>query len=199
MLEQRIQQHFIDAADLQYQAAQALAAPIAAAVQAVVACLTGGGKVLACGLGASAAAAQQFAALCVAGFERERPELAALALGADAGLLSAESAFAAQPQAAFARQVRALGQLGDVLLMLSVTGDEPALLAALEAAHERELMVLLLTGRNGGAIAARLRETDVLIAVPHDRPARVREVHTLVLHCLCDGIDAQLLGEEESS
>ena len=80
MLEQRIQQHFIDAADLQYQAAQALAAPIAAAVQAVVACLTGGGKVLACGLGASAAAAQQFAALCVAGFERERPELAALAL-----------------------------------------------------------------------------------------------------------------------
>lgn len=199
MLEQRIQQHFIDAADLQYQAAQALAAPIAAAVQAVVACLTGGGKVLACGQGASAAAAQQFAALCVAGFERERPELAALALGADAGLLSAESAFAAQPQAAFARQVRALGQLGDVLLMLSVTGDEPALLAALEAAHERELMVLLLTGRSGGAIAARLRETDVLIAVPHDRPARVREVHTLVLHCLCDGIDAQLLGEEESS
>jgi len=73
------------------------------------------------------------------------------------------------------------------------------LLAALEAAHERELMVLLLTGRSGGAIAARLRETDVLIAVPHDRPARVREVHTLVLHCLCDGIDAQLLGEEESS
>jgi hypothetical protein len=118
---------------------------------------------------------------------------------ANAGLLSAESAFAAQPQAAFARQVRALGQLGDVLLMLSVTGDEPALLAALEAAHERELMVLLLTGRSGGALAQRLRETDVLIAVPHDRPARVREVHTLVLHCLCDGIDAQLLGEEESS
>ena len=199
MLEQRIQQHFIDAADLQFQAAQALAGPIAAAVQAAVACITAGGKVLACGLGASAAAAQQLAALCVAGFERERPELAALALGADTGLLSAESAFAAQPQAAFARQVRALGQLGDVLLMLSVTGDEPALLAALEAAHERELMVLLLTGRSGGALAQRLRETDVLIGVPHDRPARVREVHTLVLHCLCDGIDAQLLGEEESS
>ena len=188
MLEQRIQQHFIDSADLKYQAAQALSHPIAAAVQAVLACVTSGGKVLACGNGPSAAEAQQFAAFCVAGFERERPELAALALSCDAGGDAAQQ---------FVRQVRALGQAGDVLLALSVTGNDANLLAAAEAAHERDMTVVVLTGRTGGKLAALLRETDVLISVPHDRAARVREVHALVLHCLCDGVDAQLLGEQE--
>lgn len=201
MLEQRIQQHFIDSADLKYQAAQALSHPIAAAVQAVLACVTSGGKVLACGNGPSAAEAQQFAAFCVAGFERERPELAALALTADSTLLitaaaggNNNSTDAAQQ---FARQVRALGQAGDVLLALSVTGNDANLLAATEAAHERDMTVVVLTGRTGGKLAALLRETDVLISVPHDRAARVREVHALALHCLCDGVDAQLLGEQE--
>ncbi len=201
MLEQRIQQHFIDSADLKYQAAQALSHPIAAAVQAVLACVTSGGKVLACGNGPSAAEAQQFAAFCVAGFERERPELAALALTADSTLLTTAAAGgnnnstdAAQQ---FARQVRALGQAGDVLLALSVTGNDANLLAATEAAHERDMTVVVLTGRTGGKLAALLRETDVLISVPHDRAARVREVHALALHCLCDGVDAQLLGEQE--
>ena len=173
MLEQRIQQHFIDSADLKYQAAQVLSQPIAAAVQAVLACVTSGGKVLACGNGPSAAEAQQFAAFCVAGFERERPELAALALTSDSTLLTAAAGGAADAAQQFARQVRALGQAGDVLLALSVTGNDANLLAAM------------------------LRETDVLISVPHDRAARVREVHTLVLHCLSDGVDAQLLGEQE--
>jgi len=197
MLEQRIQQHFIDSADLKYQAAQALSHPIAAAVQAVLACVTSGGKVLACGNGPSAAEAQQFAACCVAGFERDRPELAALALTADSTLLTAA---AGTPDVAqqFARQVRALGQAGDVLLALSVTGNDANLLAAAEAAHERDMTVVVLTGRTGGKLAAMLRETDVLISVPHDRAARVREVHALVLHCLSDGVDAQLLGEQEN-
>ena len=191
MLEQRIQQHFIDSADLKYQAAQALSLPIAQAVQAVLACVTSGGKVLACGNGPSAAEAQQFAAFCVAGFERERPELAALALSADSTLLTSD---AVQP---VARQVRALGQAGDVLLLMSVTGNDANLLAAADAAHERDMTVVVLTGRTGGKLAALLRETDVLVSVPHDRAARVREVHTLVLHCLSDGVDAQLLGEQE--
>ena len=191
MLEQRIQQHFIDSADLKYQAAQALSLPIAQAVQAVLACVTSGGKVLACGNGPSAAEAQQFAAFCVAGFERERPELAALALSTDSTLLTSD---AVQP---VARQVRALGQAGDVLLLMSVTGNDANLLAATDAAHERDMTVVVLTGRTGGKLAAMLRETDVLISVPHDRAARVREVHTLVLHCLSDGVDAQLLGEQE--
>ncbi|MFN9728296.1 SIS domain-containing protein [Acidovorax sp.] len=198
MLEQRIQQHFIDSADLKYQSAQALSQPIAAAVQAVLACVTGGCKVLACGNGASAAEAQQFAAFCVAGFERDRPELAALALTSDSTMLTALSASASDSAQQFACQVRALGQAGDVLLLLSVSGNEANLLAATEAAHERDMTVVVLTGRTGGKLAALLRETDVLISVPHDRAARVREVHALVLHCLIDGVDAQLLGEQET-
>ena len=197
MLEQRIQQHFIDSADLKYQAAQALSHPIAAAVQAVLACVTSGGKVLACGNGPSAAEAQQFAAFCVAGFERDRPELAALALTSDSALLTAAAAGSQEATQQFARQVRALGQAGDVLLALSATGNDANLLAAVEAAHERDMTVIVLTGRTGGKLATLLRETDVLISVPHDRAARVREVHALVLHCLCDGVDTQLLGEQE--
>jgi D-sedoheptulose 7-phosphate isomerase len=197
MLEQRIQQHFIDSADLKYQAAQVLSHPIAAAVQAVLACVTSGGKVLACGNGPSAAEAQQFAAFCVAGFERERPELAALALTGDSTLLTAAAGGTHDGVQQFARQVRALGQAGDVLLALSVSGNDANLLAAAEAAHERDMTVVVLTGRTGGKLAALLRETDVLISVPHDRAARVREVHALVLHCLSDGVDAQLLGEQE--
>lgn len=196
MLEQRIQQHFIDSADLKYQSAQALSHPIAAAVQAVLACVTSGGKVLACGNGTSAAEAQRFAAFCVAGFERERPELAALALTADSTVLTATPNSGDESQQ-FARQVRALGQAGDVLLVLSISGDDANLLAATEAAHERDMTVVALTGRTGGKLAVALRETDVLVSVPHDRAVRVREVHALVLHCLCDGVDAQLLGEQE--
>ena len=198
MLEQRIQQHFIDSAALKYQAAQVLSHPIAAAVQAVLACVTSGGKVLACGNGPSAAEAQQFAAFCVAGFERERPELAALALTSDSTLLTAATGGSHDAAQQFARQVRALGQAGDVLLALSVSGNDANLLAAAEAAHERDMTVVVLTGRTGGKLAAMLRETDVLISVPHDRAARVREVHALVLHCLSDGVDAQLLGEQEN-
>lgn len=142
MLEQRIQQHFIDSADLKYQAAQVLSHPIAAAVQAVLACVTSGGKVLACGNGPSAAEAQQFAAFCVAGFERDRPELAALALTGDSTLLTAAAGGPYDAAQQFARQVRALGQAGDVLLVLSVTGNDANLLAAAEAAHERDMTVV---------------------------------------------------------
>lgn len=197
MLEQRVQQHFIDSADLKYQAAQALSYPIGAAVQAILACVTSGAKVLACGSGPSAAQAQQFAAFCVTGFERERPELAALALVPDALWMASSTAGAGADIATLARQVRALGQAGDLLLAITIAGNEPALLEAVQAAHERDMTVVALCGRDGGALATLLRETDVQICVPHDRAARVREVHALVLHCLCDGVDAQLLGEQE--
>jgi len=197
MLEQRIQQHFIDSADLKYQAAQALGKPIADAVQAVLACVTSGGKMLACGSGASSADAQQFAAFCVAGFERERPELAAVALSGNTALLGAVAGADGMDQL-LARQVRALGQAGDLLMALCVGGNDAGVLAAVHAAHECEMTVLVVSGRSGGALASVLRETDVLIAVPHDRAARVREVHALVLNCLCDGVDAQLFGEQEN-
>jgi D-sedoheptulose 7-phosphate isomerase len=198
MVEQRIQQHFIDSADLKYQSAQTLGKPVEAAVQALLACVTSGGKVLACGHGASATLAQHFAALFVGRFERERPELAALALNADGAVLTAIVRGDEATQV-FARQVRALGQAGDVLLVVSIAGQEASLLRAIEAAHERELTVLALTGQGGGPVGQALRETDVQVCVPHERMARIHEVQTLVLHCLCDGVDTQLLGEQEVS
>ena len=193
MLEQRIEQQFIDSADLKYQAAQVLSKPIAAAVQALLACVTGGGKLLTAGLGPAAALAQYLASLWVGGFERQRPGLAAMALSADA--LMATSWPATE---VLARQIRALGHAGDVLVLITTDGEEAALAEAALAAHERDMTVLALTGQHGGQLARLLRETDVHVCVPHERVARIREVQHLVLHCLCDGVDTQLLGEQES-
>lgn len=197
MLEQRIQQHFIDSADLKYQAAPLLSKPIADAVQALLTCVTGGGKVLSCGNGGSAADAQHFSAEFVGRFERERPELAAIALTTDTSALTAianDYGF----NHIFSRQVRALGQPGDVLLAISTSGNSANVLAAIEAAHEREMVVIGLSGRGGGKMVQALRDTDVHICVPHERTARVQEVHILALHCLCDAVDTLLLGDQEN-
>ncbi len=196
MLEQRIEQHFIDSADLKYQVAQILSKPIAAAVQAVLVCVTSGGKVLACGNGGCAALAQHFAASFVGRLERERPELAALALAADSSTLTGaanEFTFGA----VFARQLRALGGSGDVLLVLSVNGNCANVQQAIAAAHEREMVVIGLSGHGGGQMAQLMRDTDVHVGVPHERTARILEILMLVLHCMCDAVDAQLLGEQE--
>ena len=196
MLEQRIEQHFIDSADLKYQSAQVLSKPIAAAVQALMVCVTSGGKVLACGNGGSGTVAQSFAAGFVGGFERDRPELAAIALATDSATLTAIAnghAFSS----VFSRQVRALGGSGDVLLAISADGNCANLLDAIQAAHEREMVVIGLTGHGGGRMAQALGDTDVHVCVPHDRPARVLEVQMLALHCMCDAVDTQLLGEQE--
>jgi D-sedoheptulose 7-phosphate isomerase len=198
MLELRIQQHFIDSADLKYQASSVLSKPIADGVRAMLACVTSGGKVLACGNGGSAADAQHFAAEFIGRFERERPELGAIALTTDSSILTA-IANDYDFKSIFSKQVRALGQAGDVLLAISTSGNSDNVLAAVEAAHEREMTVVALSGKGGGKIGAALRETDVHICVPHERTARIQEVHLLVLHCLCDGVDTQLLGEQESS
>ncbi len=197
MLEQRIQQHFIDSADLKYQAAPLLAGPIAQAVQAMVSALTNGAKVMACGNGGSAADAQHFAAELVGRFERERPGLSALALTTDSSVLTA-LANDYDYREVFAKQVRALGVPGDVLLAISTSGGSANVLAAIEAAHERDMTVVALTGKGGGRIGQKLRETDVHICAPHDRTARIQEVHLLTVHCLCDGIDALLLGEPDN-
>ena len=198
MPEQRTPQQFIDSADLKYQWAQSLARPIEEATQALLACVTGGGKVMACGNGASGALAQYMAALMVGGLERARPELPALALGTDAATLTAV-ARRGEYADVFAAQVRALGNPGDALLLLSTNGNTVNLVRAAQAAHERDISVIALTGRGGGELGRVLRDTDVHVCIPHERTPRIHEAHQLVLHCLCDGLDVQLLGNEESS
>ena len=198
MLEQRIQQQFFDSADLKYAAAEILAKPIADAVNAVVGCITAGGKVMACGNGGSASDAQHFAAEFVGRFERERPGLAAIALTTDSSILTAvgnDYDF----NSIFSKQVQALGSPGDVLIAISTSGNSANVLAAAEAARAKEMTVIALTGRGGGKLRERLGETDVHICVPHERTARIQEVHILALHCLCDAVDLQLLGEQDNS
>ncbi len=197
MLEQRIQQQFFDSADLKYAAAEILARPIAQAVTTLVGCITGGGKVLACGNGGSASDAQHFAAEFIGRFERERPGLAAIALTTDTSIITAignDYSF----DAIFSKQVEALGAPGDVLLAISTSGNSANVVAAVHAAHTKEMSVVALTGRGGGKIRELLLDTDVHICVPHERTARIQEVHILSLHCLCDAVDNQLLGEQEN-
>ena len=197
MLEQRIQQQFFDSADLKYAAAEVLSRPVAEAVSALVGCITGGGKVLACGNGGSASDAQHFAAEFIGRFERERPGLAAIALTTDSSIITAignDYAF----DVIFSKQVQALGAPGDVLIAISTSGNSANVVAAVQAAHTKEMTIIALTGRGGGKIRELLLDTDVHICVPHERTARIQEVHILVLHCLCDAVDNQLLGEQEN-
>ena len=196
MIEQRIQQQFFDSADLMYAAADVLSKPIADAVDALMGCITAGGKLMVCGNGGSASDAQHFAAEFVGRFERERPGLAALALTTDTAILTAignDYDF----NAIFSKQVQALGTPGDVLIAISTSGNSANVLAAVEAAHAKDMTVVALTGRAGGKLGALLTDTDVHICVPHDRTARIQEIHGLALHCLCDAVDQQLLGEQE--
>ena len=198
MLEQRIQQQFFDSADLKYAAAEVLSKPIADAISALVGCITSGGKVLTCGNGGSASDAQHFAAEFVGRFERERPGLAAISLTTDTSILTAignDYDFAS----IFSKQVQAIGAPGDVLLAISTSGNSTNVVTAIEAAHAKEMTVIALTGHKGGRMRELMLETDVMVCVPHDRTARIQEVHLLVLHCLCDAVDLQLLGEQENT
>lgn len=196
MFEQRIHQHFIDSADLKYQAAEPLSAPIARAIEVIGAAVTNDCKVLVCGNGGSAGDAQHFVANFVSRYERERPELAALALTTNTSIITAIGNDYSYKEI-FAKQVRALGQAGDVLLAITTSGNSESILAAIEAAHSREMSVVALTGKGGGKVNELLGELDIHICVPHDRTARIQEVHILALHCICDGVDAMLLGETE--
>ncbi|CAN5665167.1 phosphoheptose isomerase [soil metagenome] len=196
MLEQRIQQQFFDSADLKYQSADVLVKPIADAVNAVVGCITAGGKILACGNGGSASDAQHFVANFVGRFERERPGLAAISLTTDPSILTAvgnDYDFTV----VFAKQVQALGQPGDVLLVLTTNGDSANVLAAVDAAQAKDMTIIALTGQGGGKMRDKLTDTDVHICVPHERTARIQEVHILALHCISDAVDVQLLGEQD--
>jgi D-sedoheptulose 7-phosphate isomerase len=192
---ERIRTHFAESARLKQDAASALAPVIARAAAALADCLLADGKILACGNGGSAADAQHFAAEMVGRFERERPELPAISLATDTSILTAVANDYAFDQI-FAKQVRALGTKGDVLLAISTSGNSGNVIAAIEAARDREMRVVALTGRGGGRIGTMLEEGDVHLCVPHDRTARIQEVHLLTIHCLCDAVDNALLGDE---
>jgi D-sedoheptulose 7-phosphate isomerase len=192
----RILAHFADSAELKLAAAEPLAPGIARAATLMTESLFTDGKILACGNGGSAADAQHFAAELVGRFERERPELPAISLATDTSLLTAvanDYAF----EHVFAKQVRALGAKGDVLLAISTSGNSANVVAAIVAAHEREMNVVALTGKGGGRAGELLTAQDVHLCVPHARTMRIQEVHLLIIHCLCDAIDATLLGDEE--
>lgn len=195
MRNQRILGHFNESAELKKQAAEMLAGPIASAAELMFSVLSQSNKILACGNGGSAADCQHFAAELVGRFERERLSLPAVALTTDTSILTAvgnDYSF----EDIFAKQVQALGQPGDLLLAISTSGNSGNVISAIKAAHDREMPVVALTGKGGGAIGTLLNDTDVHICVPHDRTARIQEVHLLVIHCLCDGIDAALFGED---
>jgi len=191
----RVAENFEDSARTKLEAVDLLAAPVAAAIETLTQSLLNGGKILACGNGGSAADAQHFAAELVGRFEAERGELAAIALTTDSSILTAVANDYAFSQI-FARQVRALGHAGDVLLAISTSGNSGNVIEAINAAHEHEMRVIALTGRDGGQIGELLRDDDIHLCVPAQRTARIQETHLLIIHCLCDGIDALLLGVE---
>ena len=195
-LIKRVSEHFRDSAQTKLDAIELLALPIAQAIEAMVGSLLNNGKILACGNGGSAADAQHLAAERVGRFEVERHELAAIALTTDTSIISAIANDYGY-RMVFAKQVRALGQPGDVLLAISTSGNSPNVIEAITAAHANDLRVVALTGKGGGAIADILQETDVHICVPAERTSRIQETHLLTIHCLCDGIDCLLMGVEE--
>ena len=191
----RVTRHFEDSANTKLDAVDLMAAPIAAAIEAMTGCLLAGGKILACGNGGSAGDSQHFAAELVGRFEAERQELAAIALTTDTSILTAVGNDYSFAQI-FSRQVRALGHAGDVLLAISTSGNSANVIEAIKAAHDHDMRIVALTGRGGGQIGTLLNDEDIHLCVPAERTARIQETHLLVIHCLCDGIDALLLGVE---
>jgi D-sedoheptulose 7-phosphate isomerase len=193
---ERVKQHFAHSIETKQRALPSVGPAIVRAARSIAHSLSHEGKVLACGNGGSAADAQHFAAELVNRFERERPGLPAVALTTDASVVTSIANDYAYDEV-FARQIRALGRGGDVLLAISTSGQSANIVAAVRAAHERGMPVIALNGREGGAVATLLGEHDVEIRIPGASTARIQETHLLTIHCLCDLVD-QLLFSEES-
>lgn len=193
-MDARVRRHFEDSIATK-QAAIELAPAIAAAASVMTRCLLEDGKILSCGNGGSAADAQHFSSELLNRFELERPGLPAMALTTDSSTITSIANDYAFVEI-FAKQVRALGQPNDVLLAISTSGNSENVVRAIQAAHERGVRVVALTGRDGGVIADVLDANDLEIRVPAERTCRIQEVHLLIIHCLCDLIDAELLGQQ---
>lgn len=195
MLE-RIKACFTESIQTQIAAAEALPDAISRAATALVQSLLNGNKILCCGNGASAANAQYFAASMISRFETERPSLPAIALSADTVVLTAIGDDRLQDEI-YAKQVRALGHNGDVLLAISARGDSRNIVKAVEAAVTRDMTIIALTGHDGGELAGLLGQQDVEIRIPSHRSARIQEMHTLTVNCLCDLIDNTLFPHQD--
>ncbi len=193
-LTSRIKQNFHDSINTKELAADLLADPLATAVQMITQCLLGGGKILSCGNGGSAGDAQHFSSEMLNRFEMERPGLPAVALTTDSSTLTSIANDYSYDQV-FSRQVSALGQQGDILLAISTSGNSTNVNRAIEAAHEREMQIIALSGKQGGNMASLLTDDDVEIRVPSESTARIQEVHLLAIHCICDLVDHTLLGQ----
>lgn len=194
-LKQRIYQLFEASIHTKAQAAEVLPESINAAAEAMVQCLLNNGKILTCGNGGSAGDAQHFSSELLNRFERERPGLPAVALTTDSSTLTSIANDYSYNEI-FSKQVRALGQSNDLLLAISTSGNSANVIEAIHAAHDREMRVVSLTGRNGGEMAEIKQAGDIEIRVPSEVTARIQEVHLLIIHCLCDLIDHQLFGGE---
>ncbi len=195
-LVSRISGHFSDSAQVKLKAMEVLATPLSEAAELMAACLKKDGKILACGNGGSAGDAQHFSAELLNRFEMERPPLAAVALTTDSSTLTSIANDYSYEEV-FSKQVTGLGRPGDVLLAISTSGNSPNVLKAMQAAHERSMTVVALTGKSGGKMSGMLRDEDINLCVPSDSTARIQEVHLVCLHCICDAIDCILLGVEQ--
>ncbi len=193
-LAAKLTAHFEDNIAATQRSMQTLSEPLLRAIDLCFGCVTNNAKMLACGNGGSAADAQHFIAELVGRFERDRVPLAGVALNTDTSILTAVGNDYGFEQI-FARQVMALGQPGDVLVAISTSGHSANVRLAIEAAHAREMKVIALTGKGGGPIGNLLHAGDIHLCVPHERTMRIQEVHILLLHLLCDGIDTLLLGD----
>jgi len=191
----RIERHFTASLEAKQRTFAVMGPRIVQAAERLVDSLRHGHKILVCGNGGSAADAQHFAAELVNRFEIERPGLAAIALTTDSSALTSIANDYAFEQV-FARQVRALGRPGDLLLAISTSGHSSNILEAMAAARECGMITVALTGRDGGGMASQLNENDLEIRASATATARIQEVHILVIHCLCDLVDQILFGNE---
>lgn len=195
-MQSRIRQMFQASIDTKQQAMDVLVPFIEHASTVMVHSLLNEGKILACGNGGSAGDSQHFSSELLNRFERERPSLPAIALTTDSSTITSIANDYSYNEV-FSKQIRALGRPGDVLLAISTSGNSANVIQAIQAAHDREMTVVALTGRDGGGMASLLLPEDVEIRVPSKVTARIQEVHLLAIHCLCDLIDRQLFGSEE--
>jgi len=192
---QRVKNNFLESIQIKTESLDKLAPIVAEAARAMANSLLNNHKILACGNGGSAADAQHFSAEMLNRFEMERPGLPAIAITTDSSTLTS-IANDYQYADIYSKQIRALGQKNDVLLAISTSGKSHNVIHAIDAAHDINMLVIALTGKDGGEIRSMLNNNDFEICVPTKSTARIQEVHIMIIHSLCDLIDLQLLGQD---